>query len=73
MRGIGQAYWVGDETQRDELRATLLAQGDDTPVFAWGELVLIKDWTMSDKRNMYELKRYFQGEIRKSEPRQSDD
>ena len=46
---------------------TLLAQDDDTPVFAWGELVLVKDWPLEEKRNMYQFKRQFQGEIRKSE------
>ena len=66
MRGIGRAYWVADDAKRGELQATLLAQGDDTPVFAWGELVLIKDWPLEDKRNIYQFKRRFRGEIRKS-------
>jgi hypothetical protein len=67
MRGIGRAFWVADDVKRDELQATLLAQGDDTPVFAWDELVLIQDWPIDDKRNIYEFKRRLQGEIRKSE------
>ena len=67
MRGIGRAYWVADEVKRDELQATLLAQGDDTPVFAWGELVLVKDWPLEYKRNIYQLKRRFRDEIRKAE------
>ena len=65
--GIGRAYWVADEVKRDELQATLLAQGDDTPIFASDELDRIKDWPLEDKRNAYEFKRRFQGEIRKSE------
>ena len=68
MRGIGRAYWVRDEGQQEELQAQLLAQGDNTPVFAWGELVLIKDLSLEDKRNVYELKRRFQGEIENVEP-----
>jgi len=66
MQGIGQAYWVRDEAQRDELQTALLAQGDDTPVFAWGELLLIKDWSLDDKQNIYQLKRQFQSAIRES-------
>jgi len=67
MRGIGRAFWVATDEHRDLLRATLDDKGDTTPVFAWGELVLIQDWPLEDKRNMYQFKRQFQGEIRKAE------
>ncbi len=61
MGGVGRAYWVGDGNQCKQLQAELSAKGDATPVFSWGELVLIKDWPRKGKQNIYELKRRFQG------------
>jgi len=57
MGDIGEAIWVATDTQRDELVATLSATGDNTPVYCWGELVLIQDWSEDDKRNVYAFKR----------------
>jgi len=54
---IGEAYWVATDAQRDLLRATLDDKGNTTPVFSWGELVLIQDWPVDDKRNVYAFKR----------------
>ena len=63
MGDIGVAYWVATETQRDELVATLTATGDNTPVYCWGELVRISNWSRDDKLFTYQAKKSFQATI----------
>ena len=63
MGDIGEAYWVATDKQRDQLRITLDDKGDTTPVFSWGELVLIQDWPAADQRNIYGFKRDLGGNV----------
>ena len=60
MGDIGEAYWVATETQRDALVAELMANGDNTPVYCWGELVRISGWSHSDELIVYQAKRLLQ-------------
>ena len=60
MGDIGEAYWVATETQRDELVAELTGNGDNTPVYCWGELVRISGWSHSDELIVYQAKRLLQ-------------
>ena len=56
MGDIGEAIWTATDTQRDELVATLTATGDNTPVYCWGELVRISNWSRDDKLFTYQAK-----------------
>ena len=63
MGDIGEAYWVVTDMQRDKLVTELTANGDDTPVFCWGELVRISNWSQDDKLFAYRAKQTFQATI----------
>lgn len=63
MGALGRAYWVATDRQRAALENELRAKDDDTPVFSWGELVVMYCWDDDMNATTYELKRRFTGQI----------